>query len=140
MLYNSPKLKSLPCYGHKCVFDIFNDLNQWKFNGLMLCHRGLCWQSFIKLWYMILTLTTQNLISSSLYHLRPILKISSKSVHKFLSNVANRCTNKVTDKRKNITSFRTGVVKIYIGLPENHNLFWKKSYKANIYEVGLEEV
>ena len=55
---------------------------------------------FHKVMMLTLTLTTQNLISSSLHHLQPILKISSKSVHKFLSNVANRCTNKVTDKEK----------------------------------------
>ena len=35
----------------------------------------------------------QNLISSSLYHFRHFLKISSKSVHKFLSYVSNQQTN-----------------------------------------------
>ena len=51
----------------------------------------------------------QNLISSSLYHSGPVHKISSQSVHNFLSNVVHRQTNKQTDKltnaTKNITSF-----------------------------------
>ena len=36
----------------------------------------------------------QNLTSCSLHHYRAILKISSKSVKNFLSNVANRQTHK----------------------------------------------
>ena len=55
----------------------------------------------------------QNLISSSLYYSGPVHKISSQSVHNFLSNVVHRQTNKQTDKQtdkltnatKNITSF-----------------------------------
>ena len=51
----------------------------------------------------------QNLISSSLYYSGPVHKISSQSVHNFLSNVVHRQTNKQTDKltnaTKNITSF-----------------------------------
>ena len=38
----------------------------------------------------------QNLISSSLYYLGPVHKISSQSVHNFLSNVVHRQTNKQT--------------------------------------------
>ena len=42
----------------------------------------------------------QNLFSSSLYYPRPLHKISSKSVHNFLSNVVHRQTKrqKQTDK------------------------------------------
>ena len=41
----------------------------------------------------------QNLISSSLYYSGPVHKISSKSVHNFLSNVVHRQTNKQTNQR-----------------------------------------
>ena len=51
----------------------------------------------------------QNLISSYLYYSGPVHKISSQSVHNFLSNVVHRQTNRQTDKltnaTKNITSF-----------------------------------
>ena len=51
----------------------------------------------------------QNLISSSLYYPGLLHKMSSQSVHNFLSNVVHRQTNKQTDKQtnatKNITSF-----------------------------------
>ena len=40
----------------------------------------------------------QNLISSSLYYSGPVHKISSQSVHNFLSNVVHRQTNRQTDK------------------------------------------
>ena len=49
----------------------------------------------------------QNLISSLLYYPGPLHKISSQSVHNFLSNV-HKQTDKQTDKPtlpKNITSF-----------------------------------
>ena len=39
----------------------------------------------------------QNLISSSLYYSRPVHKISSQSVHNFLSNVVHRQTNRQTN-------------------------------------------
>ena len=38
----------------------------------------------------------QNLISSSLYYSGPVHKLSSQSVHNFLSNVVHRQTNKQT--------------------------------------------
>ena len=51
----------------------------------------------------------QNLISSSFYYSGLLHKISSQSVHNFLSNVVHRQTDKQTDKltnaTKNITSF-----------------------------------
>ena len=43
----------------------------------------------------------QNLISSSLYYSGPVHKISSQSVHNFLSNVVHRQTDKQTDKQTN---------------------------------------
>ena len=44
-----------------------------------------------------------NLISSSLYYSGPVHKISSQSVHNFLSNVVHRQTNRQTDKLTNVT-------------------------------------
>ena len=41
----------------------------------------------------------QNLIRSSLYYSGPVHKISSQSVHNFLSNVVHRQTNKQTDRQ-----------------------------------------
>ena len=41
----------------------------------------------------------QNLISSSLYYSRPVHKISSQSVHNFLSNVVHRQTDRQTNQR-----------------------------------------
>ena len=41
----------------------------------------------------------QNLISSSLYYSGPVHKISSQSVHNFLSNVVHRQTNRQTDRQ-----------------------------------------
>ena len=41
----------------------------------------------------------QNLISSSLYYSGPLHKISSQSVHNFLSNVVHRQTNRQTNQR-----------------------------------------
>ena len=41
----------------------------------------------------------QNLISFSLYYSGPVHKISSQSVHNFLSNVVHRQTNKQTDRQ-----------------------------------------
>ena len=43
----------------------------------------------------------QNLISSSLYYSGPVHKISSQSVHNFLSNVVHRQTNKQTNRQTN---------------------------------------
>ena len=43
----------------------------------------------------------QNLISSSLYYSGPVHKISSQSVHNFLSNVVHRQTNRQTDRQTN---------------------------------------
>ena len=60
----------------------------------------------------------QNLISSSLYYSGPVHKISSQSVHNFLSNVVHRQTDRQTDRQihkltnatKNITSFAKEVI------------------------------
>ena len=53
-------------------------------------------------------------MSSYLYYSGPVHKISSQSVHIFLSNVFHRQTNKQTDKltnaTKNITSFAKEVI------------------------------
>ena len=56
----------------------------------------------------------QNLISSYLYYSGPVHKISSQSVHNFLSNVVHRQTDRQTDRQtnatKNITSFAKEVI------------------------------
>ena len=56
----------------------------------------------------------QNLISSSVYYPGPLHKISSQSIHNFLSNVVHRQTDKQTDRQtnaaKNITSFAKEVI------------------------------
>ena len=44
----------------------------------------------------------QNLISSSLDYSGPVHKISSQSVHNFLSNVVHRQTNKQTNKQTSL--------------------------------------
>ena len=46
----------------------------------------------------------QNLITSSFYHFGHILKILSKSVHKFLSYLVHKQTEGQTNPGKNITS------------------------------------
>ena len=60
----------------------------------------------------------QNLISSYLYYSGPVHKISSQSVHNFLSNVVHRQTDRQTDRQtnatKNITSFAKEVIIIRI--------------------------
>ena len=53
----------------------------------------------------------QNLIGSYLYYSGPVHKISSQSVHNFLSNVVHRQTNRQTNATKNITSFAKEVIK-----------------------------
>ena len=47
----------------------------------------------------------QSLINCSLYYLGPLRKISSQSVHNFLSNVVHKQTDRQTNTTNNITSF-----------------------------------
>ena len=64
----------------------------------------------------------QNWISSSLYYPGPLHKISSQSVHNFLSNVVHRQTDRQTDRQtnkqtnatKNITSFAKEVINTFL--------------------------
>ena len=56
----------------------------------------------------------QTFISSSLYYPRPCPKISSQSVHNFLSNVVHKQTNRQTKATKNITSFAKEVITLCI--------------------------
>ena len=82
----------------------------------------------------------QNLISSYLYYSGPVHKISSQSVHNFLSNVVHRQTNKQTNRQtnatKNITSFAkevkiqkhfSNIVFAYIA----HEKFQNASFNSN---------
>ena len=55
---------------------------------------------------------SQNLIISSFYLFRHILKISSKSVHKFLSYLVHKQTNRQTNPGENITSL-VEVIKVF---------------------------
>ena len=81
----------------------------------------------------------QNLISSSLYYSGPIHKISSQSVHNFVSNVVHRQTNKQTDRQtnkltnatKNITSFTKEVIR---GIFENK--IWRTTMKITTAMYG----
>ena len=82
----------------------------------------------------------QNLISSSLYYSGPVHKISSQSVHNFLSNVVHRQTNKQTDRQtnatKNITSFAKEVM-----IQGHDNLTCEESMPYDYipqFEVGLQ--
>ena len=63
----------------------------------------LLWRFFAHLLILQYPDHHQNLISSS--YSGPLHKISSQSVHNFLSNVVHRQTDKLTNATKNITSF-----------------------------------
>ena len=69
----------------------------------------LLWWFFAHLLILEYSDHHQDLINSSLYYPGPLHKISSQSVHHFLSNVVhkqtNRQTNRQTNATKNITSF-----------------------------------
>ena len=86
----------------------------------------------------------QNLISSSLYYSGPVHKISSRSVHNFLSYVVHRQTDKQTDKltnaTKNITSFAKEVIKESIcsgmGQQTVHNLCFQV-YKSKVHSIHV---
>ena len=69
----------------------------------------------------------QNLISSSLYYSGPVHKISSQSVHNFLSNVVtDKQTDRQTNQRyQNITSFAKEVkMCTSISLGSGHAAVW----------------
>ena len=53
----------------------------------------------------------QNVISSFLYDLGPLNKISSQSIHNFLSNFVHKQANWQTSATKNITFFAKEVIK-----------------------------
>jgi len=78
----------------------------------------------------------QNCITWSLSHALPLQKISSKSVHKFVSNPTdrqtNRQTNRQTDRTKNITSFFGGGNKPHIILKSHTNC-----QMSIVYRIGL---
>ena len=73
----------------------------------------------------------QDVISSLLYYPGPLHKISSQSVHNFLSNVVHRQTDRQTDKQTNQRSQKHNllcqevkeVTTISAGSPTK-NLFW----------------
>ena len=75
----------------------------------------LLWWFFTHLLIFEYPVHYQNLISSSLYYPGPLHKISSQSVHNFLSNVVlrqtDRQTNRQTNATKIITSFAKEVIK-----------------------------
>ena len=61
----------------------------------------LLWCCFAHLLILEYPYHHQNLISSLLYYPGPLLKISSQSVHNFLSNVLHRQTNRQTNGGNN---------------------------------------
>ena len=62
---------------------------------LCYCYYGVFFAHILILEYLD---HHQNLISSLLYYPGPLHKISSQSIHNFLSNVVHKQTNKQTDK------------------------------------------
>ena len=63
---------------------------------------------------------SQNLIISSFYLFRHILKISSKSAHKFLSYLVHKLTNKLTNKPR-----------------RKHNLLGGDNNSSEIWNSGI---
>ena len=61
----------------------------------------LLWCFFAHLLFLEYQDHHQNLISSSLHYPGPLHKISSRSVHNFLSNVVQRQTDRQTNKQTN---------------------------------------
>ena len=57
---------------------------------------------------------SQNVITSSFYHFGHILKILSKSVHKFLSDLVHKQTDGQTNAGENITSLAEVIILLYI--------------------------
>ena len=66
----------------------------------------------------------QNCITWSLSHALSLQKISSKSIHKFVSNLMNRQTNRQTDRTENITSFFGGGNKVRTQLIQPSPFNW----------------
>ena len=58
----------------------------------------LLWCFFCSFTHLTIPRSPPNLISSALYYSGPLHKISSQSVHNFLSNVVHRQTDKQTNK------------------------------------------
>ena len=83
----------------------------------------------------------QNLISSSLCYPGPLHKISSQSVHNFLSNVVHRQTDRQTDKQtnatKNITSFAKEVTNKQTNTTKNITSFAKEVITRNTESTDL---
>ena len=86
----------------------------------------------------------QSLINSSLYYLWPLRKISSQSVHNFLSNVIQRQTDRQTNTTNNITSFakvvNIAIYSFYIQMLRScnthHNQFFNwLPYLVNIFTL-----
>ena len=73
----------------------------------------------------------QNLSSSSLYYSGPVHKISSQSVHNFLSNVVHRQTNKQTNQRYQKHG-KGGNNELLIILVKNSNLLKFIKASANL--------
>ena len=75
----------------------------------------------------------QNLISSYLYYSGPVHKISSQSVHNFLSNVVHRQTDRQTDRQtkatKNITSFAKELIINSLKVPYEFQSICKQTCK-----------
>ena len=67
---------------------------------------------------------SQNIIISSFYLFRHILKISSKSVHEFFCYLVHKQTNKSTNPGENITSLAEVIINVT--LAEIHVKSWKK--------------
>ena len=80
----------------------------------------LLWWIFARLLILEYPDHHQNLISSSLYYPGPLHKISSQSVHNFLSNVVHRQTDRdrQTDKQTNATKNTRSTQRVQTSLAE----------------------
>ena len=82
-------------------------------------------QHFVWLWAPEKYLVSCSSFSSSLYDPGPLHKISSQSVHNFLSNV-NKQTNKQTDKHTNATKNITSFAKCWALVVKDYQTHTKK--------------
>ena len=74
---------------------------------------------------------SQNLITCSLSHLGHVLKISSKSVHKFLSYLVDKQTHKPTNKSRQKHNLLGGGNKC----SSVDRLFWRNSAQTNMADI-----
>ena len=79
---------------------------------------------------------SQSLIKSSFYHFGHILKILSKSVHKFLSYLVYKQTNRWTDRQKNPGENITSLVEVIMSIFTQQTCkVIKRQYNNDVSEI-----